>query len=59
MEHREKGGRWWMGHGWAVKHTGYSALWTNPDHHTMVMIRDHQNVERDLERTGARCPVKN
>lgn len=48
-----------MGHGWAVKHTGYSALWTNPDHHTMVMIRDHQNVERDLERTGARCPVKN
>lgn len=35
---------------------GYLALWTNPSHGPMVMIQDHQQLGRDLDRTGARYP---
>lgn len=37
-------------------HTEHFALWINPNHQTMVITWDQQQVERDLEGTGERYP---
>lgn len=37
-------------------HAGHFGVWTNPSHETMVMTQDHQQLGRDLDRTGVRYP---
>lgn len=39
-----------------MTHTGHFGLWINPNHQTMVITWDQQQVERDLEGTGERYP---